>query len=159
MIKKFIYKKFPFPVLVWFMIVKSALARGAFFLVMPFVAIKMSSIPGMTATEIGLVLGMGPLVGTFAGFYLGHISDKIGRKPILFYALILWAISFLGFAFSETAFFYALCMAGNGIARAGFEPAASASISDLCRLEDNSGKLQKRSGGSFAWILSSINVP
>lgn len=134
---------YDFPPLVWYLIIQTALARSAYFLVMPFIAIKMQDIPSTTAMEIGAVLGVGPLVGTLAGFYIGHLSDILGRRKILFFALGIWVIIFVGFAHASTALEFAFLMIFNGLARAAYEPVASALISDLCKLAHNKELLKK----------------
>lgn len=136
--------KYNFPSLVWYLILQTALARSAYFLVMPFIAIKMQDIPSTTATEIGIVLGIGPLVGTLAGFYIGHLSDIWGRQKILTFALILWALIFIGFAYAHSALEFSFLMIFNGLARAAYEPVASALISDLCKQVETSGEVLKK---------------
>jgi MFS family permease len=136
--------KYSFPPLVWYLILQTALARSAYFLVMPFIAIKMQDIPSTTASEIGLVLGIGPLVGTLAGFYVGYLSDLWGRQKILSFALLLWAFIFVGFAHAKTSLEFSFLMIFNGLARAAYEPVASALISDLCKKVDQSGEILKK---------------
>lgn len=152
---KYIHGKYPFPPLVWFMIIETAFARGAFFLAMPFVAIKMSELPGTSPSLIGGVLGIGPLAGTIAGFYIGHLSDRWGRRKILLGALLTWSLVFLGFSVAKTASFFALLMVLNGLARAAFEPVSTALVGDLCALKDASGELQK---SAFHLRYFAINI-
>ncbi|MDH4467887.1 MAG: MFS transporter [Bacteriovoracaceae bacterium] len=150
-----IYKKYPFPPLVWFMIIETAFARGAFFLAMPFIALRMYENAENTPTLIGVVLGVGPFVGTIAGFYVGHLSDLWGRRQILFWSLILWSTVFLGFSSTSSTFMFAILMAFNGLARAAFEPVSAALVSDLCTIKDPSGELQK---SAFHLRYFSINI-
>lgn len=141
---KLFYHKYPFPPLVWYIIVETALARGSFYLVMPFIAIRMSEQTNASFSLIGMILGLGPLCGTLLGFYIGHLSDHWGRRKIIMSALFLWSFVFLGFIFAVHSFAFAILMMLNGVARAGFEPVSAALVSDLCNDLDPSGELQEK---------------
>jgi len=151
----FFKKKYPFHPLVWYIIIETAIARTAFFMVMPFVALQMDATAGSSAATIGLVVGFGPLVSTIIGFYVGHISDLIGRRAIMLGSMILWGGVFLSFSFASTPFAYAILLALNGLARGVFEPVATALLSDL---SSGKGKPDHLRESAFHLRYFSINI-
>jgi len=150
-----LYSKYPFHPLVWYTIVETAMARIAFFMCMPFIAIRLSDISGASTTLIGAVIGFGPLVSTIVGFYVGHLSDFWGRRQIMICAMVIWGGVFFGFSFAKTPLAFAILMALNGLARGIFEPVSTALVSDLCSTQDESGKLK---ASAFHLRYYAINV-
>jgi len=148
-------EKYPFPALVWYIIVETALVRIAFFMTMPFVALRMSDTSGTSATWIGAVIGLGPLVATIIGFYIGHLSDLWGRRRIIFLAMMALAVTFFGFSMASTPLEFAFLMGLSGLSRGGFGPVSTALLSDLCSQEDESGKLQE---SAFHLRYYAINI-
>jgi len=147
--------KYPFHPLVWYIIFETALSRIAFFMAMPFVAIRMHDASGSSAVVIGAVIGVAPLAATFAGFWVGHWSDRFGRRNIIISTLFFWSVVLLGFSFATSPIEFALLMGLNGLARGVFEPLTTALISDLCSLDRRTPDLQKR---AFHFRYFAINV-
>ena len=63
--------------------------------------------------------------------YLGHLSDKLGRKKILFYGLLLFAAVYAGFGFATRESHYWILFAIYGIFMAATEGASKAYVVDL----------------------------
>lgn len=87
----------------------------------------MGASPAMT----GVVVGLGPLCGIINAFLMGFISDKIGRRKILEYSLLVWSLAFLGFAFSTSLWQFAVFNMLYGASRSSFESVATAFIADI----------------------------
>ncbi|MDA8791760.1 MFS transporter [Bacteriovoracaceae bacterium] len=124
---------------------ETAIARTAFYMTYPFIAIHLAEKSTLNLGGIGAVLSLGPLMSTVISFYIGYLSDLIGRKAILFMTLILWSLIFLGFSQASTVLEYSLLMAGVGLARGIFEPVSAALQSDLAQKVDPSGEVKKNS--------------
>lgn len=122
---------------------------------MPFVALKMSATTESSALVIGSVIGFGPLASILIGFYVGHLSDLLGRRLIIFFAILLWAFAFLGFSLATHPLEYGLLMSITGLARGVFEPVSTALLSDLCDQNDPSGKQHQ---SAFHLRYFAINV-
>lgn len=150
-----IQARYPLPPLIWYMIAETAIARTAFFMVMPFVALRMHGIGGNSMTLIGAIVGFGPLVSLFIGFYVGHLSDHWGRRKLVIAAMSLWVLVFIGFAFASRPLEFAILMALHGLARGIFDPVAAALVSDVCNHADPSGEQKKN---AFHLRYFSINV-
>lgn len=69
----------------------------------------------------------------FAGFFLGHMADRLGRKPTIVAGLILFALSsYLFLAGASFPYFCAL-MALSGIAIGVFKTGALALVGDIAK--------------------------
>jgi MFS family permease len=155
---KFIEKlhaKYPFHPLVWYIIVETALSRMAFFMAMPFVALRMHDASGAGLSSIGAIIGVAPLMSTLAGFYVGHWSDKFGRRRIIIATLYIWSAILLGFSLATRPLEFAILMGLNGLARGVFEPVTTALISDLCAANKARENLQKH---AFHLRYFAINI-
>lgn len=116
--------------IVWLMIVGSGVSRGAFFMAFPFLAIHLKNQFGIDVTTIGWIIGAGPLMGIFVGFYGGYLSDIFGRRTILISSLVLWGLTQICFSFASTISLFVILSALNGILRAIADPVIQAVISD-----------------------------
>src|SRR5687767_10819593 len=67
----------------------SMLRMFGFFLLMPILSYISSTMQYSSPLNIGIALGVYGLVQAFFYFPLGVISDKIGRKPVIYFGLIL----------------------------------------------------------------------
>ena len=68
-----------------------------------------------------------------AGFLLGHLADRIGRKTTILIGLILFAIASFLFLAGTSFLFFCVLMALSGIAIAIFKTGALALIGDIVR--------------------------
>lgn len=79
---------------------------------------------------VNLVLTLPPLATALAGFFIGALSDKIGRVKILALALFLFAVSGVSGFFLENIYAIITMRLLLGISIAGLLPMASALISE-----------------------------
>lgn len=86
---------------------------------------------GLSASDIGLLIALGTLPGSFSAFIAGWLSDKIGRKPILILGLFLYSSCFLLFYFFKGFWFFAVARVIEGVSYYVIPPVATAIISDL----------------------------
>ncbi len=93
---------------VWFLIVGTMLSKASYFLSMPYLALRMKTTLGLDPVAIGFTLGLGPLVGLVAGFYLGYLSDHWGRKQIFELSMLVWSFTFVGFGLATELWQFAL---------------------------------------------------
>lgn len=115
----------------WMIIIGTFMSRTVFFMTMPFLAIYLDHVKGLPAHIIGVIIGISALVGTFAGFFGGNWSDRIGRFPVMIMSIALWVFVFIGFAVAEQTWMFFLLSALNGLCRATFEPTSQALLADV----------------------------
>ncbi|WP_379967567.1 MDR family MFS transporter [Ectobacillus sp. sgz5001026] len=122
--------------LAWNIIIGTLFARLATSMSMPFLAIYLTMTKGVSPSVTGAIIGISMLVGVFASFIGGSLSDKYGREKIMVGSIIVWTLVFIGFAFADNIVAFFLLNAGNGICRAFFEPTSRALLSDLTKPEN-----------------------
>lgn len=72
------------------------------FMILPVFALYAGHLPGATPTLIGLAIGIYGLTQAILQIPLGMLSDRIGRKPVIYAGLIVFAIGSVVAAMSET---------------------------------------------------------
>ena len=86
---------------------------------------------GWTSSRLGLVMSTWGLACMFSEFALGHLSDRLGRKPVLVLGLALFSAQYFGLVIFRDATWivvsFMLAGLGNGI----FDPALSAHLLDI----------------------------
>lgn len=119
-----------FKALVWVIIFGTFLTRTTFFMVWPFLAIILYEKFALSPAHIGLILSLSGASGTVLGFWVGHLSDRIGRKKIM---LVGVGINIAGFALlagADSVSIYTTAVILVGTARAFLEAPGKALISD-----------------------------
>ncbi|MFC5531581.1 MDR family MFS transporter [Cohnella yongneupensis] len=117
------------------LIVGHGLSRIASSMSLPFLALYLANTTDMSPMMIGVVAGAGPLAGTVGGFFGGALSDRFGRRTIMFTALVLWSFVFFGFSIANQPVLFLLLNLTNGLCRSWFEPVAQALMADLTEPE------------------------
>lgn len=90
---------------------------------------------GLSDFENGLLFALFSLCSFISTPFIGRLSDKYGRKPLLVISITGTALSFIIAAFAPSAIFLFLARALDGIT-AGNIPVASAVISDTTPPQD-----------------------
>ncbi|PEZ08512.1 MFS transporter [Bacillus sp. AFS018417] len=116
-------------------IIGTLFARFATSMSIPFLAIYLTNAKGISAGVTGAIIGTSALVGVFASFIGGNLSDRFGRKKIMLSSIIVWILVFIGFGFAEHVVAFFLLNALNGMCRSFFEPTSRALLSDLTKPE------------------------
>ncbi|WP_019638220.1 MDR family MFS transporter [Paenibacillus fonticola] len=117
--------------LAWTIIVGTIFGRTATSMSIPFLSIYLIRSMGATPAQTGMVVAVSSLIGVFASFYGGYISDIIGRKKVLYIAIFGWVLVFAGFAYAHQIWMFFIMNALNGLCRATFEPTSRALLADI----------------------------
>lgn len=115
----------------WTIIVGTIFGRMATSMSIPFLSIYLIGKLGASPSEAGIVVAASSLVGVFASFYGGYISDVIGRKKVLFVSIFGWTLVFAGFAVADRVWLFFVINALNGLCRSMFEPTSRALLADI----------------------------
>ncbi|WP_276354399.1 MDR family MFS transporter [Cohnella caldifontis] len=122
----------------WGILIGTFLSRAGFFMVIPFLGIYLGKVKGIDPGTIGAILGVSFLVGTASSFFGGALSDRVGRYPVMVVSMVLWSLTFVGFAFARSTWVFFLLSALNGLFRNVFEPSARALLTDVVPAERRS---------------------
>ena len=86
---------------------------------------------GLTKSEIGTLYTAGAIAAAISSPLWGSLSDRFGRKKILIFSMAIFAVVFLGYAFSRNYVHLILVQFGEGIAWAAMGSTAVALVADL----------------------------
>jgi MFS family permease len=107
-----------------------------------------------TSSRLGLVMSMYGAAFTFGEFGLGHLSDRLGRKPVLVLGLALFSAQFAGLVIFREASWIVLSFILAGLGNALYDPALSALILDITPPEQTAGVMGlKSTAGSLGNLL------
>ena len=103
-----------------------------------FMPIYIVIVLGYTEFQAGLLWGVQILMTVLAKPLMGRISDKHGRKPLLFWGMFVCAIPFTLIPWVQNYIALLLLAAVFGLGEAIVTSSAAAMVADLCR-QDNIG--------------------
>jgi fucose permease len=84
-----------------------------------------------------------------AGFFLGHLADTFGRKPIIIVGLTLFAVSSYLFAAGNSFAYFSILLGISGIGIGVFKTGALALIGDLSKSTKEHTSLMNTVEGFF----------
>ncbi|TJY39718.1 MFS transporter [Cohnella pontilimi] len=135
---------------IWIRVVGSAMSTVTSFMIRPFLVLYLyHKIEGSVFLPM-LVVGLAPLCGMIVSWYGSGLSDRLGRKPIMFGSLLLQMLCMIGYAFAGEIWQYIAVSVINGIGAALFMPAANAQMTDMVPAE--------RRAEVFALLHTGFNV-
>jgi len=106
-----------------------------------------SSMLGLAMSTYGVAMALGE-------FGLSQLSDRLGRKPVILFGLILFSAQYIGLAFFQNYLLIVASFVIAGMGNALFDPALSASILDITPAEHQARALGiKSTAGSLGNIL------
>jgi MFS transporter, Spinster family, sphingosine-1-phosphate transporter len=86
---------------------------------------------GLNDTEVGILASAFVIVAAIAGIPLGRLADRIARKSVIGWGLLLWSVfTALGGILTSFWGFFATRV-GVGVGEASFDPATGSLVSDL----------------------------
>ncbi len=93
---------------------------------------------GWSSSMLGLVMSTYGIAMTFGEFFLSHLSDRLGRRPVIVCGLLFFAAQFIGLTCFQNYLWLAAAFIIAGLGNALFDPALSASILDIAPAEHQS---------------------
>ncbi|WP_417584174.1 MFS transporter [Pelagibacterium sp.] len=84
-----------FNLTIWLVILATFAGRFALFMIWPFLAILLYRKFGLNEFEVGLFLALSTAAGVVFGFYVGYLSDTIGRRKIMTAGLALSIVALI----------------------------------------------------------------
>ena len=89
-----------------------------------------------TAFDMGVMSSLFAFVQFIASPIVGRISDKVGRKPMLVWGLLIFAIAEFVFALAQQLWLFDLSRAVDGLSAAMFVPTSMALAADITSEKD-----------------------
>lgn len=123
---------------VWAMLIGGFLVRVTYFMSWPFLIVLLNQKLGTSPTAVGIILGVSVGISSLLGLYIGYLSDKFGRKPLMLMGCLIMAISFLSLNVSNHFWHFFMAMALMGLGTPALETSTKAIISES--LDDNKAR-------------------
>jgi MFS family permease len=101
-----------------------------------------------TSSQLGLVMSTYGLAFMFGEFFLGSLSDRLGRKPVLVLGLALFSAQFIGLVIFRDATWIVVSFLLAGLGNALYDPALSALVLDITPPEKTAGTMGLKSTAS-----------
>jgi len=124
------------PPIAWNIIVGTLFSRISTSMSIPFLSIYLTQVKHVSPVTTGFIVGTSSLLGIFASFNGGYLSDLMGRKALLLTSIFCWCLVFLGFFFATHILSFFILNALNGLCQSTFEPSSKALLSDITKKED-----------------------
>jgi DHA1 family multidrug resistance protein-like MFS transporter len=124
--------------------------------VLPFYIKNLSKAQGISSQNVwlhvGLITGIYPFMQFLLSPYLGTLSDRVGRRPLILYGLAGYSISMFLFSISGSILLLYIFRLSAGIFSAAFFIAASAYVAD------NTSEEKRGGGMSLLVSVASLGV-
>ena len=135
------------------------IATFAFAFIEPQMALYAYNQIALSPTQLGIIVGAYGLAMLLGQGFLGTLSDRLGRKPVMLVGLLLNGTLYLGLIFIQS--FGLLCIVAliAGLGDALFIPAVGAAYLDIAEPEHRSLVMGiKGSGAALAGVLGPMLV-
>ena len=100
-------------------------------MVWPFLAVILYEKFGLSATEVGSILSLAAVISVVTSFIGSTLSDKFGRKPMMYATGVLYIISFSLLAEADSVLTFSIVITLCSIATSLWRPLTSALIGDI----------------------------
>ena len=100
-------------------------------MVWPFLAVILYDKFGLSATEVGSILSLAAVISVITSFIGSSLSDRFGRKPMMYATGILYIISFSLLAEADSVWMFSVVITLCSIATSLWRPLTSALIGDI----------------------------
>ncbi|MCK5239065.1 MAG: MFS transporter [Candidatus Thorarchaeota archaeon] len=108
---------------------------------------------GASALDLGMLTAAFAITRIVLAGPLGGLSDRVGRKPVMLFALFGFAGANVIYAFAPNVLVMLAARALEGAVSAGFFPAANAYVSDVTTIENRGTAMGYLSMGSMAGFI------
>jgi len=120
-----------FPPLMWILLFGAFITRGSFYMVWPFLAVILYEKFALSATEVGSILSLAAVISVFISFIGSTLSDRFGRKPMMYSTGVLYIISFSLLAEADSVLMFTIVITLCSIATSLWRPLTSALLGDI----------------------------
>jgi len=115
----------------WILLLGAFITRGSYYMVWPFLAVILYREFGISATMVGSILTVAALISVVGGFVGSTLSDRFGRKPVMYVTGTLYVIAFCALANASSLWMFAIVITLCSISTEVWRPCASALVGDI----------------------------
>ncbi|MDO4250941.1 MAG: MFS transporter, partial [Moraxella sp.] len=115
---------------VWMVLFGTLLVRTSYFMSWPFLIILLNTTLDVSPFWVATMLGVSAATAALTGWYIGYLSDKWGKKPIMMLGCLLAVACYGGLVAAFAFWHYFVIMALLGLVRAMVEVVARAILCD-----------------------------
>ena len=120
-----------YPTQFWFLVFGQFIYMTGAGFIWPFIAIYIGDSLNISLSSVSLILTLRAAATLLASFFIGPLTDKIGRKIILIISLFVGAISFFFLDFANSLLLFAILMIGWGAVQPLYRISTQAMIADI----------------------------
>jgi MFS family permease len=126
---KLLYHQYPRQY--WIMLVGLVISTAGGSMIWPFMLIYASSKLDMPLSTVAMLISINAGTGLFASFLAGTLSDRIGRKVVMVFSLIVNGIAYYLLMHAETYPHFVVLMALLGLSNPLYQVGADAMLADI----------------------------
>ena len=130
---------------VLFTLLMAAFGFGVILPILPFYTISLGAKPA----ELGLLTATFAFMSLVFSPFMGNLSDRIGRKPVIMFGTACFVIGYLIFALADSLLLAFIARAIEGVGAAAIYPACISLLSDFST-EKQRGKVMGLTGMAFS---------
>jgi len=135
---------------VWVRFLGQIITSVGNFMLGPFITLYMVKELHISILTTMAVLSISPLISIVVGFLAGPLSDRVGRKPLMWISLLGQGVAMLFFSMARLPWEIALITVLDGMAGSLYWPAANAQIADVVP--------EERRGEVFSLLHMGLNI-
>lgn len=120
-----------FPDQFWLMVVGLFISSAGASMIWPFLMIFVSEKLNLSLSTVSTLITINAIMGLFASFIAGSVSDKLGRKLVMVISLAVNGIGYLFMSRAQTYAGFALMMLLMGFANPLYQVGSDAMLADM----------------------------
>jgi len=117
--------------LIWLRFFGELITHLALAMIVPFLAIYLDATLNTSAMVVGLIVGIAPLGNVLGSLVGGTLADRVGRRPVMIFALVVQGLSMAGFIYAQSAWQFAVTTLLQSLGGSFYHPAANAMVADV----------------------------
>jgi len=123
------YAKYPSQF--WLIVIGLFISSAGASMIWPFLMIYVSEKLSLSLTTVSTLITINAIVGLFASFIAGAVSDKLGRKPVMIVSLVINGIGYVFMSQAHTYLGFALIMVLMGASNPLYQVGSDAMLADM----------------------------
>ena len=120
-----------YPSQFWLMVVGLFISSAGASMIWPFLMIYVSEKLSLSLSTVSTLITINAIMGLFASFIAGAVSDKLGRKPVMIISLAVNGIGYFFMSQAHTYLGFAVIMVLMGASNPLYQVGSDAMLADM----------------------------